>query len=75
MGEATWNALFRHFAMAEYFLQQDTVRAQSQQRAVAAMAPMDGTGDRSFSNTPRIGQFPGYDVKIGQTDKGEERMV
>lgn len=75
VGEATWNALFRHFAMAEYFLQQDTVRAQSQQRAVAAMAPMDGTGDRSFSNTPRIGQFPGYDVKIGQTDKGEERMV
>ena len=75
VGEATWNALFRHFAMAEYFLQQDTVRAQSQQRAVAAMAPMDGTGDRSFSNTPRIGQFPGSGVKIGQTDKGEERMV
>lgn len=75
VGEATWNALFRHFAMAEYFLQQDTVRAQSQQRAVAAMAPMDGTGDQSFSNTPRIGQFPGYDVKIGQTDKGEERVV
>ena len=75
VGEATWNALFRHFAMAEYFLQQDTVRAQSQQRAVAAMAPRDGTGDQSLSNTPRIGQFPGYDVKIGQTDKGEERMV
>ena len=77
--ERTWNAIYDGFIQAEYFFQRDTVRAQSQgEGAVPVLATPEGAG-RDFAQTPRLGQFPGQEVRPGQRDgqpEGrEERMV
>jgi len=67
VGEATWNSLYRNSVRADYALRNDTVRAQpSGGEAVQAVAR--GTGRRKFEDTPRVGQYPGYDVMLGQRD-------
>ena len=77
--ERTWNAIYDGFVQAEYFFQRDTVRAQSQgEEAVPVLATPEGAG-QDFAQTPRLGQFPGQEVRPGQRDgqpEGrEERMV
>lgn len=70
VGEQTWNAIYDGFIRAERLLQRDTIRAQSLgEDAVAVMA--DGTGDmgQNYGETVRIGQFPGWELQLGNRDE------
>ena len=70
--EATWNSIYGNFALADYFLRRDTVRAQSlREDAVPVMARGDGAPPGkadSWSDTPRMGQYPGRPLHLGQRD-------
>ena len=70
--EDTWGSIYRNFALADYFLRRDTVRAQSlQEDAVPVLAQADGDRpeipDR-WAGTPRMAQYPGRPLEPGQTD-------
>ena len=75
--ERTWNSIYDSFVRAEYFLRRDTVRAQSLgSDAVAVMG--GGETGRDFSQTPRVGQYPGRELSLGERDgveKKGEKMV
>ena len=71
-GEATWNSLYSHASQAYFALSRDTVRAQAFREGLAAAST--GQGDR-FSDTPRLRQFPGSSVSLGQNDHQKGVMV
>ena len=71
VGEATWNSIYDHFVQADYFLRRDTVRAQSLgEDAVPVFASGITVAPNGidFSKTPRIGQYPGRPLRLGQRD-------
>ena len=68
--ETTWNSIYSNFALADYFLRRDTVRAQSLgEDAVPVMAEgrPDGGAER-WGDTPRMGQYRGRPLELGQMD-------
>ena len=40
-----------------------------------APAPGAAPASRDFADTPRLGQYPGYEMKLGQTDGREAVLV
>ena len=72
--ETTWNSIYGNFALADYFLRRDTVRAQSlREDAVPVMAREGGGAPERpdhWDDTPRMGQYPGVPLRLGQTDNG-----
>ena len=71
VGEQTWDSIYDHFAQADYFLRRDTVRAQSLgQDAVPVLAGRSTVAPNGidFERTPRIGQYPGQPLRLGQRD-------
>ena len=75
VNEQTWNSIYDSFVRAEYFLRRDTVRAQTLgSDAVAVMGGGQPEKEQDFSNTPRIGQFPGEDLHLGQRDQNTTRQ-
>ena len=72
--ETTWNSIYGNFALADYFLRRDTVRAQSlREDAVPVMAQEGGGAPERpdhWDDTPRMGQYPGIPLRLGQTDNG-----
>ena len=67
--EETWNAIYDAFVQAEIFFQRDTVRAQSlgeEAVPVLASAPAEEAG--RFADTPRLGQYPGRALELGDRD-------
>ena len=73
--EETWNSIYDSFVRAEYFLRRDTVRSQSLgSDAVPVMGSGRPEGEQDFSATPRIGQFPGEDLHLGQRDQNTTRQ-
>ena len=69
--EETWNAVYDAFVQAEIFFQRDTVRAQSLgEEAVPVLAPASGAvpAPRDFADTPRLGQYPGRALELGDRD-------
>ncbi len=69
--EATWNSIYSHFAQADYFLRRDTVRAQSLgENAIPVLAGRFEVAPNGidFSKTPRVGQYPGQPLRLGQRD-------
>ena len=70
VGERTWNELYRSYIGIGNYLERDRVRFTDQE------APTGG-GERpsGFGQTPRLGQFPGYDMALGHTDRRGEVMV
>ncbi len=68
--ETTWNSIYSNFALANYYLRRDTVRAQSlREDAVPVMAgglPEEGAG--RWDDTPRLGQYQGHPLERGQRD-------
>lgn len=72
--ETTWDSIYGNFALADYFLRRDTVRAQSlREDAVPVMARTGELGSEEpdrWDNTPRIGQYPGRPLHLGETDGG-----
>jgi len=65
VGRATWDALYRAFASAERDLRRDDVRFGS------AAVPTAGAAGQSV----RLGQYPGYELKQGQSDEREVTLV
>ena len=72
--ETTWNSIYGNFALADYFLRRDTVRAQSlREDSVPVMAREGGGAPERpdhWDDTPRMGQYPGIPLRLGQTDNG-----
>ncbi|MCI9169667.1 MAG: spore cortex-lytic protein [Lawsonibacter sp.] len=75
--ETTWNSIYSNFALANYFLRRDTVRAQSlREDAVPVMADgMPENGPGRWDNTPRMGQYRGRPLEPGQRDGQRGAMV
>ena len=55
IGRATWESLYRNYTRAAFALQNDTVRAQA-------------ANSDNHERTTRVGQYPGYEVGLGQSD-------
>ena len=75
VNETTWNSIYSNFALADYFLRRDTVRAQSlQEDAVPVMAQSAAppAGPDRWSGTSRISQYPGSPLNLGQSDDRRE---
>ena len=72
VGEATWNSLYRHASQAYFALSRDTVRSQAFRQSITPTSTGRGEG---FADTPRLGQFPGQDVGLGQNDHQKGVMV
>ena len=72
VGETTWNSLYSHASQAYFALSRDTVRAQAFRQSITPTST--GQGDR-FADTPRLGQFHGRDVELGQSDHQKGVMV
>ena len=70
--ETTWNSIYSNFALADYFLRRDTVRAQSlREDAVPVMSgagAQPGEGPEQWGDTPRMGQYQGRPLELGQMD-------
>jgi hypothetical protein len=65
VGERTWEAIYRAFASAERDLRRDDVRF-SDDGAYAA---------GSYRQHVRLGQYPGRELELGDTDSGEVSLV
>ena len=77
--EQTWNAIYDNFVTVGYSLSRDTVRAQalgSEAVPVMAAVPSEQDTDR-WSDTPRLGQYQGRPLELGQKDgqRSEQRGV
>ncbi|MCI8552653.1 MAG: spore cortex-lytic protein [Lawsonibacter sp.] len=70
--ENTWDSIYRNFALADYFLRRDTVRAQSlREDALPVMSRAGGPpedGPARWDSTSRMGQYPGRPLNLGQRD-------
>ena len=72
VGEDTWNSLYRNFVMAEQYLQRDMEQfPRTAAQAVPAAVMEVRSGGNGYENTVRMGQYPGYEVKLGQSDRRE----
>lgn len=71
VGEQTWNALFRSYVGIGNYLERDRVRFPN--RAAQASAAQEGNED--YGQTVRLGQYPGYTMVPGQSDRKGEVMV
>ena len=67
-GERTWNSVYRSYIGIGNYLARDRVRFPEE----AAAALGGGGTARDFSDTARIGQFPGFTMEIGQRDGGQD---
>ena len=70
MDETAWNSIYSNFALADYFLRRDTVRAQSlREDALPVMSGgLPGEKPEQWGATPRMGQYPGRPLELGQRD-------
>jgi peptidoglycan hydrolase-like protein with peptidoglycan-binding domain len=68
--ETTWDSIYSNFALADYFLRRDTVRAQSlREDALPVMSGgLPGEKPEQWGDTPRMGQYPGRPLELGQRD-------
>ena len=65
VGEQTWEAIYRAFASAERDLRRDNVRF-----------PEDGSyAAGNYRQHVRLGQYPGRELELGDTDSGEVSLV
>jgi len=70
VGEQTWNVLYRRYIGIGNYLERDRVRFPDLTAPVGG-----GTSDAGYGQTARLGQFPGYAMSLGQTDRRGEVMV
>jgi len=70
VGEQTWDALYRNYIGIGNYLERDRVRFPD-----PALSAGSGQRDGGFGRTPRLGQFPGYSMSLGQADRRGEVMV
>jgi peptidoglycan hydrolase-like protein with peptidoglycan-binding domain len=73
VGQTTWNAIYRAYLPADLYLRRNVEgfpRTASQ--AVPAAVWEVRSGTEGYETTTRMGQYPGYEMKLGQTDRREE---
>lgn len=66
-GEQTWNAIYRSYIGIGNYLRRDRVRFPDNAAATAGGQP----NVFDFSNSARIGQFPGFSMELGDRDGGD----
>lgn len=71
VGEQTWNALFRSYVGIGNYLERDRVRFPND----TAQTSAGQGGNEGYSQTVRLGQYPGYTMVPGQSDRKGEVMV
>lgn len=64
-GEQTWNAIYRSYIGIGNYLRRDRVRFPDQAVAASGGAQSE---DTQFSQTARLGQFPGVSMELGDQD-------
>ena len=76
VGRNTWNSLYSNFRKAEQYLSRDMERfPRTAAQAVPAAVMEVRSGGEDYESTVRLGQYPGYEVKLGQTDRREAVIV
>lgn len=60
---ATWESIYESFIRAERALRRDNVRFPGNTVTTAG-----GQETREFTSSARLSQYPGYELKLGQTD-------
>ena len=69
VGPVTWDSIYRHFIQADQYLRRDMRQfPRTAVQAVPASVSEVGSAARGYENTVRLGQYPGYEIKLGQTD-------
>lgn len=72
VGETTWDTLYGHSSRAYNALSADVLRSIAQRGEVL---PAMAAGNRADWADARLGQHPGYDLKLGDDDSREGRQV
>ena len=76
VGPVTWNSIYRHFIQADQYLRRDMRQfPRNATQAVPASVSEVGSAGQGYENTTRLGQYPGYEMKLGQTDGREAVLV
>ena len=76
VGAATWDSIYRHFIQADQYLRRDMRQfPRDATQAVPASVREVGSAEQGYENTPRLGQYPGYELRLGQTDGREAVQV
>ena len=76
VGPVTWDSIYRHFIQADQYLRRDMGQfPRDATQAVPASVSEVGSAAQGYENTTRLGQYPGYEMKLGQTDGREAVMV
>ena len=76
VGPVTWNSIYRHFIQADQYLRRDMRQfPRTATQAVPASVSEVGSAGQGYENTARLGQYPGYEMKLGQTDGREAVLV
>lgn len=76
VGEDTWNSLYRNFVQAQQYLSRDMEQfPRTAAQAVPAAVMEVRSGEKDYERTTRMGQYPGYEVKLGQSDQREAVIV
>jgi len=65
VGERTWEAIYRAFAAAERDLRRDNVRFPNGAAQTAG----------NYPSYVRVGQYPGYELQLGESDNREDGLV
>lgn len=72
VGPVTWNSIYDHFATADQFLRRDMARfPRIATQVIPASVNEVSSAGVGYENTPRVGQYPGFEVKLGQSDRRE----
>ena len=76
VGPETWDSIYRHFIQADQYLRRDTGQfPRNATQAVPASVSEVGSAAQGYENTPRLGQYPGYELKLEQADGREVVLV
>ena len=76
VGPATWDSIYRHFIQADQYLRRNLRQfPRTATQAVPASVNEVGSAGSGYENTPRLGQYPGYEIKLGQTDGRKAVLV
>ena len=76
VGKDTWNSIYRNFVRAEQYLRRDMEQfPRTATQAVPAAMMEVRSGAEGYESTVRMGQYPGYEVKLGQSDRREAVVV
>ncbi len=76
VGKVTWDSIYRHFIQADQYLRRNMQQMpRTATQAIPAAVTEVGSAGKGYENTPRLGQYPGYEIKLGQSDGRKAVLV